>query len=147
MHPLLSWFVSVLISLSWSVIRIACCLRDACSTLRWYRLRIKSIKSKILWNTSPILTKPKRKKILSSYKIRFERNSNNQTSVLEVSTVIHFHTIRIMNSLSAKKRTLIAYVINSTSWLRLKACFKSLSHNNRCTPVPAQISLHMDMWL
>ena len=60
--------------------------------MRWYRLGIKRIKSEILRNTSPILTKPKtekkKKKKLSSCKIQFMRNSNNQTSVFEVSTVI-----------------------------------------------------------
>ena len=56
--------------------------------MRWYRLRIKRMKSEILRNTSPILTKPKREeKKLSSGKIRFLRNPNNQTSVFEVSNL------------------------------------------------------------
>ena len=52
-----------------------------------YRLRIKRNEPDKLRNMSPILTNQREKNNLSFRKIPFMRNSNNQTSVFEVSTV------------------------------------------------------------
>ena len=58
---------------------------------------------------SPILTKPKREKKLPSRKIRFIRNSNNQTSVFEVSTVDTCGLINILHLVETSAMLLISF--------------------------------------